>query len=160
MKPKVQLSKDEYGKCVNPTDYKSLVGGLRYLVHTCPDIAYAVGIVSRYMEKPTVMHLNAVKRILRYVRGTIDFGLIYSREQGSYLLSGFSDSDLAGNLDDRKSTAGLAPLSSNPTRLLDHLGLSKTTLCGTLILRGRVYGSYRCSLPGHLVEERSKENDI
>lgn len=108
MEPKVQLSKDEYGKCVNPTDYKSLVGGLRYLVHTRPDIAYAVGIVSRYMEKPNVMHLNAVKRILRYVRGTIDFGLIYSREQGSYLLSGFSDSDLAGNLDDRKSTAGLA----------------------------------------------------
>lgn len=104
MEPKVQLSKDEKGKLVNPTDYKSLVGGLRYLVHTRPDIANAAGIVSRYMEKPTVLHLNAVKRILRYVRGTVEFGLIYTREQGSYLLFGFSDSDLAGNLDDRKST--------------------------------------------------------
>ncbi|XP_074362525.1 secreted RxLR effector protein 161-like [Apium graveolens] len=108
MEPKIQLHKDETGKAVNPTDYKSLVGSLRYLVHTYPDISFSVGVVSRYMERPTVLHLNAVKCIMRYVRGTLDFGLVYLRGKGNYLLAGFSDSDLAGNLDDRRSTGGLA----------------------------------------------------
>lgn len=108
MDSKLQLCKDEHGKLVNSTEFKSLVGGLRYLVHTRPDIAYAVGVVSRYMERPTTMHLNAVKRIIRYIRGTIDFGLVYLKGQGDYLLSGFSDSDLADNLDERRSTTGVA----------------------------------------------------
>ncbi|XP_074360200.1 secreted RxLR effector protein 161-like [Apium graveolens] len=60
------------------------------------------------MERPTVTHLTAAKRILRYVKGTLNFGLIYTKGQGNYLLSGFSDSDLAGNVDDRKSTGGVA----------------------------------------------------
>ena len=108
MEYKTQLHKDEKGKAVNSTDFKSMLGSLRYLVHTRPDIAYSVGVVSRYMERPTVLHLNAVKRIMRYVRGTLDFGLVYLRGKGNYLLEGFLDSDLAGNLDDRKSTGGLA----------------------------------------------------
>lgn len=74
MDPKEHLTKDEGGELVDPTEYKSLVGGLRYLVHTRPDIAYSVGIVSRFMEKPSVVHKNAVKRILRYVSGTLQFG--------------------------------------------------------------------------------------
>lgn len=90
------------------TQFKSMVGGLRYLVHTRPDIAYAVGIVSRFMERPTVMHLNAVKRIIRYVKGTLEFGLVYSRENGNNILTGYSDSDLAGHIEDRKSTSGMA----------------------------------------------------
>lgn len=79
MEEKIQLTTDEGGKPVNPTQFKSMVGGLRYLVHTRPDIAYAVGIVSRYMERPTVVHENAVKRIFRYVKGTLDYGLVYSK---------------------------------------------------------------------------------
>lgn len=64
---------------MNSTDFKSLVGGLRYLVHTRPDIAYAIGVVSRYMERLTTINLNIVKSILRYVRGTVEFGLVYLR---------------------------------------------------------------------------------
>lgn len=60
------------------------------------------------MERPTVVHENAVKRIFRYVKGTLDYGLVYSKGSGNYILSGFSDSDLAGNLEDRKSTGGMA----------------------------------------------------
>ena len=108
MDPKEQLTKDEGGKAVNTTEFKSLVGGLRYLVHTRPDIAYSVGVVSRFMERPTVMHMNAVKRILRYIKGTADFGLMYSSGNKNNILTGYSDSDLAGNLDDRKSTGGMA----------------------------------------------------
>lgn len=104
MEHKLQLHADKTGTPVNSTQYKSMVGGLRYLVHTRPDIAYAVGIVSRYMERPTELHLSAVKRICRYVKGTLNYGLVYKRGRGNYILAGFSDSDMAGSLDDRKST--------------------------------------------------------
>lgn len=104
----LQIHADKEGQAVNSTHFKSIVGGLRYLVHTRPDIAFAVGIVSRYMERPTELHLNAVKRICRYVKGTIHYGLLYTKGHGNYILKGFSDSDLAGSLDDRKSTAGMA----------------------------------------------------
>ena len=108
MEHKLQLCADETGKPVNSTHYKCTVGGLLYLVHTRPDIAYVVGIVSRYMERPTEMHLNAVKRICRYVKGTLYYGLVYMKGRGNYIFSGFSDTDLAGSLDDRKSTGGMA----------------------------------------------------
>lgn len=107
MDPKQQLTKDEEGVLVNATEYKSMIGGLRYLVHTRPDIAYAVGIASRFMEKPTEVHRNAVKRIMRYVKGTLGFGLVYSKNSKNNMLVGFSDSDLAGQTDDRRSTGGM-----------------------------------------------------
>lgn len=56
IEPKEMINKDEKGKMVNATQYKTIVGGLRYLVHTRPDLAYSVGVISRYMERPTVMH--------------------------------------------------------------------------------------------------------
>lgn len=107
MDPKEHLTKNEEGKTVDTTQYRSMVEGLRYLVHTRPDIAYAVGIVSRYMERPTVLHQNAVKRILRYILGTLEFGIVYSSKGGNNILTGYSDSDLAGHIDDRKSTGGM-----------------------------------------------------
>lgn len=108
MEVKVQIDRDDKGKPFNSTEFKSLVGGLRYLVHTRPDIAFSVGIVSRFMERPTNLHLGAVKRILRYVKGTLEFGLKYVRGTGNYLLSNYSDSDMAGNVEDRKSMGGMA----------------------------------------------------
>lgn len=76
-------------------------------MHTRSDIAYSVGIVSRYMERPTVMHLNAVKKILRYIRDTLKYGLIYTPNGGNNVLTGYSDSDLAGDVEDRKTTWGM-----------------------------------------------------
>ncbi|KAL8089889.1 hypothetical protein AgCh_039374 [Apium graveolens] len=107
MEAKVQLSRDTTGKAVDSTMFKSLVGGLRYLAHTRPDISYVVGMVSRFMERPTVQHLNAVKQILRYISGTLEFGLTYAENSGNHMLCGYSDSDLGGNIDDRKSTGGM-----------------------------------------------------
>nr|CAD1829226.1 unnamed protein product [Ananas comosus var. bracteatus] len=64
----LKLNKKGDRKLVNPTYFKQLVGSLRYLTATRPDIAYGVGLISRYMEKPTQMHLQAAKRILRYIK--------------------------------------------------------------------------------------------
>ena len=86
-----------------------MVGSLRYLVNTRPDLAYSVGIVSRFMEAPTTEHWAAVKHILRYIKGTTNFGCVYLREKRNETveLLGYSDSDLAGDIDDRKSTSGV-----------------------------------------------------
>lgn len=107
MHPKEIINKDEDGIAVDPTEFKSMIGGLRYLVHTRPDLAYSVGILSRFMDRPTQLHQGAVKRILRYVKGTIDFGLVYSQDSDNEVLIGYSDSDLAGNVEDRKSTGAM-----------------------------------------------------
>ncbi|KAK2991823.1 hypothetical protein RJ640_006383 [Escallonia rubra] len=103
----VELRVDSNRKSVNPTLYKSMVGSLRYLTFTRPDITYAVGLVSRYMERPKQDHFNAAKRILRYVKGTVDHGLFYTHSQNSRLI-GYSDSNYGRDLDDRKSTSGYA----------------------------------------------------
>ncbi|GKD97779.1 zinc finger, CCHC-type containing protein [Tanacetum coccineum] len=108
MEHKLKLTKDGEGELVNPTEYRSIVGGLRYLTHTRPDISFAVGVVSRFMEKPTEQHLQAVKRILRYVKGTLDYGLTYTKGESKVTITGYSDSDLANDVNDRKSTGGMA----------------------------------------------------
>lgn len=116
MEPRLKLTKNSDRPSVDSTFYRSLVGSLRYLVHSRPDIAFAVGYFSRFMESPRDDHLTAVKHILRYVAGTVNYGckFAHSGEEGIHLL-GFSDSDLGGDVDDRKSTSGaLFFLGSSP----------------------------------------------
>eukprot|EP00253_Pinus_taeda_P034738 PITA_34738 len=84
---------------------QSKEGKLLYLTHTCPDLSFFVGLVARFMQKPRESHWKAAKRILRYVRGTVRFGIHYS-DEASPLLVGFTDSDWATDPDDRKSTVG------------------------------------------------------
>uniref|UniRef100_A0A8R7UV17 Reverse transcriptase Ty1/copia-type domain-containing protein n=1 Tax=Triticum urartu TaxID=4572 RepID=A0A8R7UV17_TRIUA len=89
----------------DPSSYRSLVGALQYLSFTRPDVAYAVQQVCLYMHDPQEPHLNAVKRILRYLRGTINHGLqIYRSSPAS--LTAYTDADWAGCPDTRKSTSG------------------------------------------------------
>jgi hypothetical protein len=83
------------------------VGSLRYLAHTRPDLAFSVGYVSRFMQRPTTEHQQAVKRIIRYVAGTLDHGLYYPRCPGAAHFVGYSDSDHAGDIDTSKSTSGI-----------------------------------------------------
>ncbi|CAH9132625.1 unnamed protein product [Cuscuta epithymum] len=85
--------------------YRSMVGGLNYLTHSRPDIALSVSIVSRYMHSPTKQHLGAAKRILKYISGTLEYGIQYSSVR-EFKLRGYTDSDWAGCVDDRKSTSG------------------------------------------------------
>ncbi|KAJ0868636.1 putative RNA-directed DNA polymerase [Helianthus annuus] len=97
-----KLQADDGGEAADEYGFRSLVGGLIYLTHSRPDIAYAVGIISRYMQRPSVYHMGAAKRVLRYVAGTINLGLWYGKYD-RVSLTGYTDSDWANSLEDRKS---------------------------------------------------------
>ena len=99
MEARLQLRKAGTTTTVDSTNYRSIVGSLRYLVNTRPDLAYSVGYVSRFMEAPREEHLAAVKRILRYV--------VRTRGKEKLKLIGYSDSDMVSDIDDRKSTSGM-----------------------------------------------------
>ncbi|MCH99895.1 cationic amino acid transporter 1-like, partial [Trifolium medium] len=100
---------------IDPTKYRSLIGSLRYLCNTRPDLAYSVGVVSKFMQKPKLSHLAATKRILRYIRGTVDYGIIFpNSDKGNQCeLTAYTDSNWCGDADDRKSTAGYVFLLNN-----------------------------------------------
>lgn len=106
MEPRLKLSKVSSAPDIDPTMYRSVVGSLRYLVNTRPNLAYSVGFISRFMENPTTEHLAVMKRVLRYVAGTLHFGCHYKRKKDPQLV-GYSDSDMAGDIDTRKSTSGI-----------------------------------------------------
>ena len=80
------------------------MGSLLYLTHTRPDISFTVGLVSRFSHDPHESHWQASKRILRYIRGTTCYGIHYTL--GDPHIVGYTDSDWAGDVDDRKSTSG------------------------------------------------------
>ena len=115
MEPRFKLSKSSTAPATDATEYRSIVGSLRYLVHTRPDLTFSVGFISRFMEAPTEEHLSAVKRILRYIAGSTRLGCKFGRSNGAPRLVGYSDSDLGGDVDSRKSTSGtLFFLGSSP----------------------------------------------
>jgi len=106
MEPRFKLSKCSTAPATDATEYRSIIGSLRYLVHTRPDLTFAVGVVSRFMEAPTQEQLTAAKHILRYIAGSQRLGCRYGRSEGAPRLVGYSDSDLASDIDSRKSTSG------------------------------------------------------
>ena len=143
MSPATQEEREENSK----RPYKELIGGLLYLVScTRPDIAHAVGMLARYMDNPGTQHWEAAKHVLRYLKGTSDLGITYTRGkyQGSSTspLVGYSDSDYAGCLDTRKSTTGyvffvnqgpvswsstLQPVVTTSSTYAEYVALSTTT---------------------------------
>jgi hypothetical protein len=91
---------------VDSSLYRQLIGSLMYLVNTRPDICFAVNMLSQFQVEPRHEHWIAAKHILRYLRGTITYGLRYA-SNSDVQLHGFTDSDWAGSADDRKSTSGM-----------------------------------------------------
>ena len=83
------------------------MGGLQYLLLTRPDLSFAVNRVCQFLHKPTDAHYSAVKRILRFVNGTLDHGLLLHSSGSSYVAV-YSDADWAGDVSDRRSTGGYA----------------------------------------------------
>ncbi|KAL0323926.1 UNVERIFIED_CONTAM: Retrovirus-related Pol polyprotein from transposon TNT 1-94 [Sesamum calycinum] len=100
-----KYQKEDGSQKVDGSMYRSLIGSLLYLTATRPDIMFATSLLSRFMQSPSQVHYAAAKRILRYLRGTKDFGIWYKSTNDAKLV-GYTDSDWAGSVDDMKSTSG------------------------------------------------------
>jgi hypothetical protein len=102
------LDKEEKSETSFP--YREAIGMLMYLAtSTRPDLAFTLGQLSRFVANPSAKHVGAVKRVLRYLAGTLDYGITYERKQdavGEVVLDGYSDSDWANDPEQRKSTTG------------------------------------------------------
>ncbi|WVZ91485.1 hypothetical protein U9M48_037651 [Paspalum notatum var. saurae] len=107
METRLELSKFSLKPAVDATNYRSLIGSLRYLMNTRPELAYSVGYLSRFMEEPKEDHRAAVTCLLRYIAGTVNYGLLYTNDGGGLDLLGYSDSGMSGDVDGRKSTSGV-----------------------------------------------------
>ncbi|KAJ3686570.1 hypothetical protein LUZ61_015734 [Rhynchospora tenuis] len=99
------IDADDKGVAMDITLYRGMIGSLLYLTASRPDIMYAVCLCARYQANPKESHHKAVKRILRYVKGTQNLGLWYGK-QTELDLVGYTDADFAGDRMDRKSTSG------------------------------------------------------
>jgi hypothetical protein len=95
----------ESGETVDKEKYQRLVGRLIYLSHTRPDIAFAVSVVSQFMNNPKSHHMDAVMRIIRYLKSCPGRGLLY-KSHGHLQVECYTDADWAGSVDDRRSTSG------------------------------------------------------
>jgi hypothetical protein len=102
-----KLSEAEGNPVTDPTAYRSLAGALQYLTFTRPDITYAVQQICLHMHYPREPHLTALKRLLRYLRGTVDYDLLLHRSSPVELVV-YTDADWAGCPDTRRSTSGYA----------------------------------------------------
>ncbi|XP_019267120.1 PREDICTED: uncharacterized protein LOC109244478 [Nicotiana attenuata] len=100
-----KLMKNDGGRKVDSTLYRSIIGSLMYLMATRPDIMFATSLLSRFMQSPSHIYLGSAKRVLRYIKGTLAYGIKYFKGEELTLI-GFCDNDWAGSKDDMKSTSG------------------------------------------------------
>ncbi|GKA92122.1 retrovirus-related pol polyprotein from transposon TNT 1-94 [Tanacetum coccineum] len=107
MVEKNKLDEDLQGTPVDATLYCGMIGSLMYLTSSRPDLIYAFCLCARYQTKPTEKHLQAMKRIFRYLKGTIHMGLWYSKDTDMSLIA-YADTDHEGCQDTRRSTSGSA----------------------------------------------------
>ncbi|RVW16178.1 Retrovirus-related Pol polyprotein from transposon RE1 [Vitis vinifera] len=105
MSSSIKLDMDEKGKSIDSTMYRGMIGSLLYLTASRPDIMYSVCLCARFQSCPKESHLSVVKRILRYLKGTMNIGLWYLKGDNFELID-FSDVDFAGCRVERKSTSG------------------------------------------------------
>ncbi|GKB74945.1 hypothetical protein Tco_0936357 [Tanacetum coccineum] len=105
MVEKSKLDEDPQGKEVDPTRYRGMIGSFMYLTSSRPDLVFVVCMCAQYQAKPTEKHLHAVKRIFRYLKGTINMGLWYPKDS-CIALTAFADADHAGCQDTKRSTFG------------------------------------------------------
>nr|GEV78412.1 ribonuclease H-like domain, reverse transcriptase, RNA-dependent DNA polymerase [Tanacetum cinerariifolium]GEX67949.1 ribonuclease H-like domain, reverse transcriptase, RNA-dependent DNA polymerase [Tanacetum cinerariifolium]GEX96225.1 ribonuclease H-like domain, reverse transcriptase, RNA-dependent DNA polymerase [Tanacetum cinerariifolium] len=98
-----RLTKVTEGTMVNSTEYRSLIGCLRYLLHTRPDLSYSVGLLSCFMQEPREKHMKAIRQVLRYIKGTKGYGITYMHNEGNKI-HGFNDSSYGVNTQEGKGT--------------------------------------------------------
>jgi hypothetical protein len=105
MEERLKLSRNSEAEEEDATLYCKLIGCLRYLVHTRLDLIFTVGYLSCFMQRPTAQHMVALKRVLRYIVGSINLGCFYRLGEGGAKLVSYCDSDYAGDVDDSHITS-------------------------------------------------------
>ncbi|CAM8904632.1 unnamed protein product [Rhodiola kirilowii] len=136
----LKITEDDAGTSVNQMLYRSMIGSLLYLTASRPDIAYVVGVCARYQANPKESHLLQVKRIIKYVCETADYGIWYTKDTNSFLV-GYCDADWVGNAEDQMSTSGgcfflgnnLVSWFSNKQNNISLYGRSRVHCCRELL---------------------------
>ena len=105
MDPRLKLARSIHEDGTNAKEFRRNIGCLRYLIHTRPDLAQCVGVLSRYMHDPKTSHAVALKQVMRYLKGRCSLGLRYVKDCKKGLV-GYSDSSYNVDPDDGKSTTG------------------------------------------------------
>ena len=143
-----KFRKDDGEKKVNSSLFRSLIGSFLYLTSTRPDIIFVASLLSRFMQEQRQMHFGAAKRVLHYLQGTMDYGIMY-KFGGNLNLIGYSDSDWAGSIDDMKSTSAYAFF------WIKHLFLviNKTKCCCSIHCRSRICFSIQGYFSSYLAYE-------
>jgi hypothetical protein len=104
METKLKLLVDFSSELIDATLYRQIIGSLMYLTNTRPDICFAVNTLSQFLVEPRHVHLVVAKHVMRYLKGTLDCGLSYDGDH-DFKLSGYTDSDWAESVSDRKRTS-------------------------------------------------------
>ncbi|GJX60622.1 hypothetical protein Tco_0292012 [Tanacetum coccineum] len=106
MSPETKLTRDEDGEPIDDTKYRGMIGSLLYLTASRPDIMFSVCLCARFQEALKTSHLEVVKRIFRYIKGTSQLGLWYPKGTGIETIV-YANSDHAGGYVDNKSKSGV-----------------------------------------------------
>jgi hypothetical protein len=109
MEAKLKLLVDTSSELIDATLYRHIIGSMMYLTNTRPEICFAVNTLSQFLVEPRRVHLVVAKHVMRYLKGTIDYGLSYDGDH-NFTLSGYTDADWARSVSDRKSTSGCCQL--------------------------------------------------
>ncbi|GJT52136.1 copia protein, partial [Tanacetum coccineum] len=123
MVERTKLDEDLSGTPVDHTKYRSMIGSLMYLTASRHDLVFVVCMCARYQSRPTKKHLKAVKRVFRYLQGTINMGLWYPKDT-AMALTAYADADHAGCQDTRRSTSGSAQFLGHQRSKLAHYGFA------------------------------------
>lgn len=127
--------REDTGDCLSdPSDYQQLIGKLIYLTLTRPDISFPIHVLSKFMHNPTTAHLQAAKRILRYLSGTLNQGILLA-SSSTATLTAYCDSDWAGCPNTRRSTSGFCVL-------LGHSPISWKSKRQTVVARSTAEAEY------------------
>ncbi|GKB01802.1 hypothetical protein Tco_0829846 [Tanacetum coccineum] len=106
MSSETKLTRDKDGEPIDDTKYRGMIGSLLYLTASRPDIMFSICLCASFQEAPKTSHLEAVKRIFRYIKGTTHLGLWYPKRTGVETIV-YADSDHARDYVNRKSTSGV-----------------------------------------------------
>ncbi|GJU83044.1 hypothetical protein Tco_1285409 [Tanacetum coccineum] len=151
-----KLDEDIQGKPVDATLYCGMIGSLMYLTSSRPDLNYVVCLCAWYQAKPTEKHLQAVKRIFRYLNGTIHMGLWYSKDT-DMSLTAYADADHVGCQDTRRSTSGSAQFLGDKLVSCSSKKQKSTAISNSSVLRQKSTIALCCNNVQH---SRAKDIDI